>query len=251
MIKSNFDKLFKKIEDNSNKIRELIKQKEPDCESIYLPNPIPKSRVKYIFIGMEPSFGHWARDEKMATVEMGNAIKNGFRNFLYSIEDFCFIYSVSNFLSKSYYITDISKIAMRVKNADKLREEVYPQFIDLLKEEINEIGLPEAKIFFIGGTVEKHLSDIDFGCEKAGTILHYAQTAARHREKIPNLYPQEYEQFSRQLNDTDIFLLAEQILKENNVGVKTSNKILEKFDEHFLTESRKKLIFTYKKTLNL
>ena len=49
-------------------------------------------------------------------------INEGFRNFLWSIEDFLFHYSIYHYLSPNYYITDISKVAVKTKIANETRK---------------------------------------------------------------------------------------------------------------------------------
>ena len=59
-----------------------------DC--IYLPNSEPEVPVDHLFIAMEPSLGRWARG-RTDVDRIRNAhqkIGQGFRNFLYSFEDF-------------------------------------------------------------------------------------------------------------------------------------------------------------------
>ncbi len=245
-------KLFEKIEDNSNKIR---KELDIESESVYLPNPIFKSKVEYIFITMEPSLGHWAKGEK----EAKEKIKKGFKNFLFSGEDFCFHYSISEFLSPSYYLTDISKIAMLTKNAKDLRNEIYPKCLDLLKDEIDIIGLSNAKIFFVGNIVEEffrknNLNEEIKKREVLEKILHYSRRASKYRKKIPNLHQREFKNFSENLefNDDDILEFAENLLNENKLKEGMKNKILEKLERgKILTNSRIELIFTYKKIFEI
>ena len=66
MIKQELEELRLKEKALLESIRDRIKKLDPDCEIVYLPNLIPKEKVKYIFVAMEPSFGRWAKDEKDA-----------------------------------------------------------------------------------------------------------------------------------------------------------------------------------------
>ena len=83
---------------------------------VFLPNTEPEGPVQYVLICMEPSLGRWARsaDEARSKVEAG------FRNFLFSMEDFILHFCARLYLCKPkerYHITDLSKGAMLVKRA--------------------------------------------------------------------------------------------------------------------------------------
>ena len=51
---------------------------------VFLPNPEPEGSVQYVLICMEPSLRRWARSADLAR----SRVEAGFRNFLFSIEDF-------------------------------------------------------------------------------------------------------------------------------------------------------------------
>ncbi len=75
---------------------------------MYLPNPEPSSKVDYIFICMEPSFGRWAK-----SVEDGRSkVASGFRNFLAGVEPMLLHFSARRFLCDNddrHFITDFSQ----------------------------------------------------------------------------------------------------------------------------------------------
>ena len=80
---------------------------------IFLPNPEPSGPADYVLICMEPSLGWWARTADHAKAR----VDAGFRNFLFSIEDFILHFCVRRYLcaaEQRYHITDISKGAMLV-----------------------------------------------------------------------------------------------------------------------------------------
>lgn len=61
---------------------------------VFIQNPQPDRPVDYVFICMEPSLGRWAQkpDELAARVEAGSC------NFVNSLEDFLFHFSVRKYL---------------------------------------------------------------------------------------------------------------------------------------------------------
>src|SRR5438105_177291 len=80
---------------------------------VFLAVPEPEGPADYILIGMEPSLGWWARDAD----EARQKVEAGFRNFLFSVEDFILHLCVRRYLcgaGKRYHITDLSKGAMLV-----------------------------------------------------------------------------------------------------------------------------------------
>ena len=108
------------LRDNFAKLECCFKQQviqdNKTWESIYLPNPIiPKTKVNYVLIGMEPSLGAWTKKESNGKnrIKMAqNMIDGGFKNFAFSIEDFIVHYSIKHYLcldKQEYYITDLSK----------------------------------------------------------------------------------------------------------------------------------------------
>jgi len=235
-----------KIENQTNKTIVKIKNKYADYKAVYLPNIIPDCRAKYVFIAMEPSF-RWARgDESFAKKQ----IANGFKNFIYSAEDFCLHYAITKFLGNSYYITDISKAAMSTKNANKIRDEIYPDCIGLLKEEIREIGKHKCSVYFIGAKVEEWLlGEID-----GRRILHYSSNACKKRNEKPKEFPKEYKEFSETLTEVEFLDFISWRLKSFRLDRNITGEIYRKFIQRannransVLTDSRKKLIFTYYK----
>jgi hypothetical protein len=85
-------------------------------DDVYLPNFTPTGPVDAVLIGMEPSLGWWARTPETAAPK----IAGGFRNFMWSPEDFILHYSARRSLCSAggtYHITDISKGAMTVEKA--------------------------------------------------------------------------------------------------------------------------------------
>ena len=123
---------------------------------VFLPNPEPSRPVEYVFVCMEPSLGRWARsaDEAKSKVEAG------FQNFISSIEDFILHFCIQEYLcapTQRYYITDLSKGAMRVTQASVGRAERYDRWYGLLTEELDLVALPYARIITVGTVVTEYL----------------------------------------------------------------------------------------------
>ena len=111
--------------------------------SVYLPNFMPTGPVDYVFIGMEPSLGAWASSLEKAKAK----IAAGFRNFMWSMEDFILHTSARHYLcepGQTYYVTDISKGAMSVKRANLDRTVRYERWFPLLVQEIDLVAKPDA-----------------------------------------------------------------------------------------------------------
>src|SRR5215472_18631943 len=148
---------------------------------VFLPNPEQEGPVQYVLICMEPSLGRWARsaDEARSKVELG------FRNFLFSIEDFILHFCARRYLCKPaerYYITDLSKGAMLVDRAGSSREERYDRWYQLLEEEINLVATPDAGIVAVGKVVSNYLRRKPFARSFTG-VIHYSGQAGRARSE--------------------------------------------------------------------
>ena len=105
----------------------------------FLPNPEPEGPADYILICMEPSLS-WARNAEDARLK----VKAGFKNFVSSVEVSILHFCVRRYLcgpAQRYHITDLSKGAMKVKEAHSKRIQRYDRWHPLLKQELNlEIG---------------------------------------------------------------------------------------------------------------
>ena len=238
------ENLRKKEIELSCKIKNYLKELDATNQCEYLQNVDPKKSVDYIFITLEPSFGRWAQNEKNAK-EM---INRGFRNFLWSKNDIVFHFSIHNFLSKSYYITDISKVAVSIKLANETRKKVYPLWIDHLKDEIRVIGKKEAKLFFVGNTVGKYLIEKFDSNRIAGKIIHYSSNAGKKRKEARSHNEIKFNEFFLKYPITEGFLLefAEKLLTTSISNEILVDEILKRLKQGtFLTESRKELIYTY------
>lgn len=237
--------LRQKEEELASSIIRSIKQAEPLCQLAYIPNIMPKKKVKYIFITMEPSFGRWAKDETNAS----QMLKRGFRNFLWSIEDFLFQYAISTYLSTSFYITDISKIAMLVSNAEKMRDKLYPQWINHLKEELEVFGRNDYRLFFVGNKVSQQLSSVFQSNQVAGTVLHYSSQAGTKRKELPSSLPEDYATFKKQKCPSveDLQNFTKRLLQESNMDENLKNDTTKRLftKKNILSESRIMLLFSY------
>ncbi len=224
-------------------IKEVIKSDDPQCEIVYIPNLIPKSRVEFIFVAMEPSFGAWARTE----MEAQRKVDAGFLNFIDSWDVMAFHYCISEYLSASYYITDISKAAMKVKNAERYREWIYEQWADLLKEEMEIVASDRSKIIPVGHTANDFISGRFNDYPILESVLHYSWNASRHRNRVPKQDPSGYAEYGKFLNPNCLAENADRIITEQKIPLSTLRGIRNGLQRKAstITESRKKLMFAY------
>lgn len=213
-------------------------------EGIYLPNIKPANPVDFVFVGMEPSIGRWAPDLQKAR-EM---IDRGFKNFAWSIEDFILHFCIREYLcnaSETYYITDVSKGAMKTRAAGRQRKDRYEDWYPLLQEELRVTTKPEARIISIGKRVGSFLS-------KKGTrghvetILHYSQQANKHRGLNSKRQPKAYHEFSSSITLCDVMRTAEEVMTDAGMKPFIDDTLMRLNQGLGLTDSRKKLMFDYK-----
>lgn len=238
-------------ETEKKKLADKIIEKElkpPKIKAIYLPNFKPKNKVKYIFVAMEPSFG-WIKSlakEDIERAEKDVIKKDNFYNFLYSVEDFIVHWCIREYLKPdSYHLTDVSPIAMKVKDANRpgLRKEIYKKMEQFLKNEIKIYGKKDCKIFCFGKKSVEFVKHPIY-------LLHYSPNAAKHRKtKVDEIGNDKFEKF-KEPKGQEIYKTAEGIIEEYGVTGATKDKILEKLEKSLcskdLGESRKRLIFIYK-----
>lgn len=243
---TNITEQIKKLQIEEKKLVEEIKKKfRLDKKTIYLPNLIPNKKTDYIFIAMEPSL-KWAKND---VKEAEKWISSGFKNFIYSMEDFILRYSIQNYLkTTSYYITDISKAAMSVKLANENRKKIYHLWIDLLIEEIKIIANKNLKIIAIGNTAEyfinKYLKQELKNPVIFDKILHYSPQASKFRKEAPPEFKKSFDvnSFKSFINN---FI--------DNMEMKKDLKdiIFKKLAKQEVTSNRMNLLFTYKEKLSI
>jgi hypothetical protein len=210
---------------------------------VYLPNFTPSGPVDAVLIGMEPSLGWWAPTSAKATAK----IAAGFRNFMWSPEDFILHYTARRFLcsaGETYHITDISKGAMTVDKAHVDRRARYARWAVLLDEELRLIAKPGAHIIAIGRDVsaflKRHAPDRD-----VTSIVHYSAQANAARNAAVMGRDTEFRAFSETLSMQAIIDVADEIMRENSVSAAMSDETIARLRKAKLSESRRKLVFIY------
>lgn len=211
---------------------------------VFLPNPEPNGPVDYILICMEPSLGRWAR----SPAEARRKVQEGFRNFLYSMEDFILHFCARRYLcdaGERYHITDFSKGAMLVTHAAVDRQERYDRWYELLLAEIELVGTPQAGIVAVGSAVARHLERRGFP-RPFTRIIHYSGQAAWARNEGIRGREQEFETFKASVSHADLITTARDVLEESDVPDDLRDATLTRLERQQLTPSRKRLMFSYK-----
>ena len=209
---------------------------------IFVPNPEPSQSVEYVFVCMEPSLGRWARspDEARAKVEAG------FRNFVFSIEDFILHFCIKQYLcepSQPYHITDWSKGAMLVERAGVARTHRYDRWYGLLVEELDLVATPGARIFAVGNTVAYHLTRRAF--PPFTKVIHYSGQAAPARAAGIVGHEDSFERFKGSVSLELVLAAAEEVLNAS-APASLRDETLARLAGSGLSESRQQLIFNYK-----
>jgi hypothetical protein len=211
---------------------------------VFLPNPEPEGPVQYVLICMEPSLGRWTRsaDEARSKVEAG------FRNFIFSIEDFILHFCARHYLCKPaerYNITDLSKGAMLIDRASSSRDERYDRWYPLLQEEIDLVATPDAGIVTVGKVVSNYLERKPF--ERSFTcIIHYSGQGRRARNEGMVGREDSFQAFRDSVSLEDLIATAVDVLRSTRVPDRIRDETLSRLRRSQLTYSRKQLIFNYK-----
>ena len=221
------------------KFKEQVEKDNEDLgiDSCFLANVAPKAQVDYVLVAMEPS-----RPANIANI----------KNFAVSVEDFILHFCASKYLCKgtpTYHITDLSKGAMRVSDASSspaLRYERYKRWYSLLCEEIELVARANAPIIPVGHVVRDFLT-VQKTSDLKAEILHYSQSAARHRPKMAKRHPEQFSAFKDTVGLSDIKNTVRRVIEGAELGPCEPEKTLKRLKRGSgLTKSRKQLMFTYK-----
>lgn len=211
---------------------------------VFLPNPEPEGPVQYVLICMEPSLGRWTRsaDEARSKVEAG------FRNYIFSIEDFILHFCARRYLCKPaerYHITDLSKGAMLVDRAGSSRDERYDRWYPLLQEEIDLVTTPDAGIVTVGKVVSNYLERKPLGRSFTG-VIHYSGQAGRARNEGIVGREDSFKAFRDSVSLEDLITTAVDVLRSTRVPDGIRDETLSRLRRSQLTTSCKQLNFNYK-----
>lgn len=212
---------------------------------IYVPNIVPESPVDYVFIAMQPSIGEWAKDD----VDAKKKVNEGFRNFVDGFNTMILHFAIRNYLCKdnqSYHLTDLSKGAMKVQDAENNRIERYENWYPLLLHELNLVASPNAKVFAVGAQVFNFLQNKQFPWEDCTQIISYSFQAASHWDKAIKGHEDEFEKFQDAVTDKDFLNDAKAVIESSGVPDKIGDWAYEKLCKSNITLSRHKLMFNYK-----
>ena len=235
-----YEALERKFKARVKKDNEGLTKDDPH-RSVYLPNLAPQGRVDFVLVAMEPSTGGGAGELKQ-----GKAFSP--KNFTGSVEDFTLHFCVKEYLCagvKSYYLTDLSKGAMRTREAPHKREERYQEWYPLLLEELQLVAKPKAPIIAIGNDPYNFLNRKEMRCLK-GPILHYSQQASGARRKIPSAHRERYCKFRTSVSWDGIEEIVRQVMDAGELQDYIEGTLNRLRRGQRLTESRKMLMFTYK-----
>jgi len=211
---------------------------------VFLPNPEPEGPADYVLICMEPSLGRWARSADQARIK----VEAGFRNFLFSIEDFLLHFCVRRYLcapAQRYHITDFSKGAMLVDRAELARTQRYDRWYASLLEEIDLVATPDAAIIAVGNVVFRHLERRGFRRPLA-RVIHYSGLAARARSAGIVGHEDSFQAFRDSVCMEDVKAIAEAVLTAASVPAEIHDDTLARLARSQLSTSRQQLAFNYK-----
>lgn len=210
---------------------------------VYLPNFTPAGPVDAVLIGMEPSLGWWAA----TPAEAKQKVAAGFRNFMWSPEDFILHYAARRALCArggTYHVTDISKGAMTVPAAHINRRARYARWAALLDRELQLVAKPRAHIVAIGREVRGFLERRGLG-GKIASIMHYSGQAGAARNAAVAPHRVAFSEFSAAWSTQELLGVAAEVMTENSLPVAIIEETLARLRSATWSESRKKLAFIY------
>ena len=187
---------------------------------------------------MEPSLGRWAPTPEAAS----KRIAEGFRNFIYSLDDFILHYCASQYLCRdgqSYIVTDVSKGAMLVKGcAAKERTERYSRWHHLLTDELELLLRPSGQVVAVGTAVTRHLQE--HGFRHFSSIMHYSRRTGAGRDAVIVGREDEFLAYRDTVSQSDMIDKAERYMVESSIPSSIRAKTLARLSVGTLTDSRLK-----------
>jgi hypothetical protein len=193
---------------------------------------------------MEPSLGEWAKSPD----EAESKLKAGFRNFLDGFNTMILHYAIRNFLCKNnqkYHITDLSKGAMLVKDADDNRMARYRNWYPLLLDEMNLVASTSVRVFAVGTHVANFLERQNFPFEYT-QLIHYSGTAVSHWDRAILEHYNDFKLLQDTVTHDDFLENARDVIDRSGVLSVISERALGRLRKADLTLSRRKLMFNYK-----
>ena len=241
-----------KYEDLERKFNEQV-QKDFDChglESGMLRNIQPKGPADFILIAQEPAWGRQKKTGKRPPDwEFVKDTEN--RNFCGHIYDFMFHFCIRNYLCKdgqTYYLTDLSKGAMSVKQAAATSRETYKRWYPLLVKELNLMAKPgQTRIIAIGRKVQLFLRRHE-EFPAVEQVIHYSNAATWAKIRAIQPHITEFPEFAERLDFDSILETTEDVLMRAGYSEKSRQKKREELCKGSrLTTARNQSIFYYKK----
>ena len=244
-------------EDYTTLEREFCEQVEQDrkrgIESRFLHNTEPKSPVDFVLIGQEPSRGP---NDCIRNPPPGKS--KPWRNFAVARDNYILHFCAMNYLcqeGETYYITDLRKGQMYIKDAyvnwTKRTDEWFP----LLKKELRLVAKPgQARIIALGRKVQNFLNPQKrrkYLCEQIERVPHFSGAAAwvvnKEVQKI-SCWEAKFEKFRDEFDGGTLEESIMRVLKEADMDEYICEKLKGAGDKHRLTKSKRlmKLAFLYK-----
>ena len=175
-------------------------------------------------------------------------MRDGFRNFLTSIEDFITHFCVRHYLCSAeerYHITDLSKGAMLVKHAGVARTQQYDRWYALLKQELDLLSCPGARVVRSAKQCPT-TSSVEGSPSRSQKIIHYSGLAAHARRAAVVGREGEFEAFKDSVSLDDVLDNAESVLLWAGAPAAARTETLSRLAHNQLSVSRCQLIFNYK-----
>ncbi len=245
-----FDEAYAELE---LKFRAQVKEDKDEHgeDSEYVSNTGPVGPVDFVLIAMEPSIGIPRGYLDSCTPPQG---------FSWQTQDFILHYCIRNYLCKSgrtYHITDLSKGAMKPKDAKRDRIGRYKRWFPLLEKELNLVSKNGTKMVAIGNVVFNFLSSKEL-CNHVGKVMHPSPQANGHRKKKVESWNDDFPAFCKQIEIEKFTRTIDEVLRESHKDAGLDEDQMKALIQYRLekhrhraklegSESRKMLMFYYKK----
>ncbi len=237
-------------------LRQLQQSLGAEERVTYLPSLLPLKPVDYVIVSPEPSLS-WAKNKSLTEIE--RLVSVGYRNFMYSWEDFILHHCLKKQL-RLYHLTSISKAAV-AQSREESGNSLQP-WLPCFREELALVSRPQTRLIPLGQKAAELLQALDLPYPVTEPLMHFARTASRWRARLPEQYPEEYAALAAQwqtlhlMRSADHTLMTSFQIEARLFGTPIPYDLIQnrlsylKDSKAGLSESRKQLMFTYFKQLD-
>ena len=213
----------------------------------FIPNLAPPHPVDYVLVAVMPNL---SKREAEITPYGSYPPVIPYANMFIQVSDYILHYGAQHLCNsdRTYYVTDLAKgarpngtVNYEIRNGDF--EDWYPY----LKEELDLVCKPTAKIIPVGTAVQHFLAkQSNFPKPLSEPVLHFSNIAIKHAMKASAIHCAEWEEFQEHTNLETLLNSARHTLTSHHLAEHIPEVVKRLEKANSLTDRDKHFMFTYK-----